>query len=93
MTQHLTCDMQLTHFPLNKMATISQTMYSEVFFVNEKLSILIHIPLKFVPKGPFDNKAALVQLMAWRRIGEKPVSEPMLTRLADAYMQHSGEMS
>ena len=93
MTQHLTCDMQLTHFPLNKMATISQTIYSEAFFVNEKFSILIHIPLKFVPKGPFDNKVALAQLMAWCRIGDKPLSEPMLTRLTDAYMQHLGEMN
>ena len=24
--------------------------------------------------------------MAWRRIGDKPLSEPVLTRFADAYM-------
>ena len=29
-------------------------------FVNEKFCILIEIPLKFVPKGPIDNKPALV---------------------------------
>ena len=28
---------------------------------------MIQISLKFVPRGPFDNKAALVQVMAWRR--------------------------
>ena len=31
--------------------------------------------------------------MAWRRIGDKPLSEPMLTRFIDAYMRHLGEMS
>ena len=31
--------------------------------------------------------------MAWHRIGDTPLSEPMLTRFTDAYMQHKGEMS
>ena len=31
--------------------------------------------------------------MAWRLLGAKPLSEPMLTWLTDAYMQHSREMS
>ena len=29
-------------------------------FMNEKLRILVLISLKFVPKGPIDNKSALV---------------------------------
>ena len=32
-------------------------------FLNENVSISIQISLKFVPKGPFDNIAALVQIM------------------------------
>ena len=36
----------------------------------------------FFPKGPIDNKLALVQIMAWHGIGDKPLSEPMLTRYA-----------
>ena len=36
---------------------------------------------------------ALVLIMAWCRIGNKPLSEPMLTRFADIYMRHYGEMS
>ena len=35
-------------------------------FMNGKLCILIWIPQNFVPNGPIDNKAALVQVMAWR---------------------------
>ena len=40
----------------------------------------IKISLKFVPKGPINNIPALVQIMAWRRTGDKPLSEPMMTR-------------
>ena len=42
--------------------------------------------LKFVPKGTIDNNSALNQIMAWRRIGDKPLSEPMLTQFTDPYM-------
>ena len=50
-------------------------------FVNENLWIPIKISLKFVPKGPINNIPALVQIMAWRRPGDKPLSEPMMVRL------------
>ena len=40
--------------------------------------ILIKIVLKFVPKGPISNVPALVHIMAWRRSGDKPLSEPMM---------------
>ena len=46
---------------------------------------------KFVPNGPFDNNAALVWIMAWRRIDNKPLSEPILARFTDAYMRHLGD--
>ena len=62
-------------------------------FLNENDKILIRISLKFVPRSPIDNKPALVQVMAWRRIGDKPLSEPMLTQFTDAYMRHWREMS
>ena len=47
--------------------------------MNEKICILIEISLMSVPKGPIDNNPALVEVMAWSRIGDKPLSEPMLT--------------
>ena len=46
-------------------------------FLNENIRISIQFSLKFVPKGPIDNIPALVQIMAWHRIGAKPLSEPM----------------
>ena len=50
-------------------------------FLNENASIVIKISLKFVPKGPINNIPALVQILAWRRPGDKPLSEPMMVSL------------
>ena len=47
-------------------------------FLKENVSITIKISLKFVPKGPSNNIPALVQMMAWRRPGDKPSSELMM---------------
>ena len=49
-------------------------------FMNENVKISIKNSLKFVPKGPFNNNSALVQIMAWRRLGHKPLSETMMVR-------------
>ena len=35
----------------------------------------------FVPKGSIENIPALVHIMAWRRLGDKPLSEPMKVSL------------
>ena len=59
-------------------------------FLNENDRIPILISLKFVPRSPIDNKATLVQVMAWRWTGAKPLSEPMMTQLTDV-MWHEGE--
>ena len=50
-------------------------------FLNENVWIPFEISLKFVPKGPIDNIPAMVQIMAWRRPGDKPLSEPMMVNL------------
>ena len=50
-------------------------------FLNENIRIAIKISLKFVPKGPISKIPALVQIMAWRLPGDKPLSEPMMVRL------------
>ena len=54
---------------------------SKCIFLNENVWILIKISLKFVSDGPINNIPALVQIMAWRRQGTKPSSEPMMVRL------------
>ena len=60
------------HFP--------DDIFKSIFF-NENCCIWIQISLKYVPKGPINNSPALVQIMAWRRPGDKPLSEPMMVRL------------
>ena len=49
--------------------------------LKENVWIPIKISLKFVPKGLINNIPALVQIMAWRRPGDKPLYEPMMVCL------------
>ena len=37
--------------------------------------------LEFVPRGPINNIPKLVQVMAWRRPGDKPLSEPVMVSI------------
>ena len=65
--------------------------FADIFkriFENENLSIFIRFSLKFLPKATVDNMPALVQVITWRRTGDKPLPEPMLTQFTDACMQH-----
>ena len=50
----------ITHLLLDKMANISETIFSDVFSWMKSFVLLIKISLKFVPKGPIDNNLALV---------------------------------
>ena len=43
--------------------------------------ISIRSSLKCVPKGTINNIPSLVQIMAWCRPGDKPLSEPMMVNL------------
>ena len=52
---------------------------SRCLFGEWKILYFIKISLKFVPKGPIDNKPALVQIMDRPWIGTRPFSEPTLT--------------
>ena len=55
-------------------------IFNRIFF-NENDWISIRISLKFVPQGPINNIPALVQTIAWRRPGDRPLSEPMIVSL------------
>ena len=72
---------RLTHWCRNKMDAISQTTFSSAFFLNESGRIPNKISLKFVPNAPLSNTPILVQIMAWRRPGDKPLSEPIVISL------------
>ena len=68
------------------MAAILENNIFKRNFWNE--TVRISIQNSFVPNDLIDNKATLVQVMAWCRIGDKPLSEPILTRFTDAHMRH-----
>ena len=70
----------LSHWGRDKMAAFSQTTFTCIF-LNENDWISLKISLKFVPKGPINNIPALVQIMAWCRPGDKPLSGPMVVSL------------
>ena len=50
-------------------------------FLNQNVRNSINISLKFVPTGRIHNITSLVQIMAWHRPGDKPLSEPILVIL------------
>ena len=66
----------LTHWGWDKMAAIFQTTSSNAFSWVKMNEISL-----FIPIGPINNMPALVQIMAWRRPGDKPLSEPMVVGL------------
>ena len=50
-------------------------------FLNENVWISLKISLKFVPEVRINNIPALVQIMAWRRSGDKALSGTMMVSL------------
>ena len=55
----------------DKMVAVSKTTFS----------ILIKISRKFVAKSQINYIPSMVQIMVWRRPGDKPLSEPMMSSL------------
>ena len=80
-----------TQFYLEKLAsTVAHDHFKCVFWnKNNEIPIRISFHLNLFPaKGHIDNKASLVQVMAWRRTGGKSLPEPMLVHFTDLYMRH-----
>ena len=63
------------------MAAIFQTTFSNAFSWMKMFKFL----LRFHCKCSFDNIPSLVQIMAWCRLGDKPLSELMLASLLCIY--------
>ena len=73
---------QLCHVKAETKWTLFRRWHFQINFLEWKcMNIHYKIPLKFVPHGPINNIPALVQIMAWRRPGDKPLSGPMMVRL------------
>ena len=78
--QHPLIRSDLTYWGRDKWTPFRRRHF-QVHILNEHGWISIKISLKFVPKGRINNIPALVQIMAWRRPGDKPLSEPMMVTL------------
>ena len=58
--------------------------FADIFtcvFLNENVVISLKFSPKFVPEVWINSIQALVQIMAWHRLGDKPLSEPMMVCL------------
>ena len=75
----------LNSLPLKKWPSFWQTTLSNGFAGTK----MVEFRVKFVPGCLIDNAPALVKVIAWRRLGDRPLSEPMLTQSTDAYMGHA----
>ena len=72
---------------MDKMVDIFQTTLSNVFS-SAKVTYYDSNFNEVCSKGPIDDNSALVQVMAWRRTGDNPLAEPMLTQFIDTYARH-----
>ena len=68
-----------------------QTTFSNALYLIKDILISINISLKLVPKGQIHNISALVNIMAWHRLGDKPLPGPI--KFTEAYMRNSASMS
>ena len=83
----------LTNLPMDKMAAISQTTFPDafswmngfVFWMKFHWSLFLRLQLTIIQPW--------VKVMAWRRICDKSLSQPMLTSFTDEYMRPLGKMS
>ena len=63
-------------------------------FLNENAQVSLKISLKFVPKFRINNIPALVQIIAWHCLGDKPfIVWTNDGQFGDTYMRHSASMS
>ena len=74
------------------MDVFSQTTFSNAFSLMKMLKFRLNFHWSLVPKVRINNIPALVQIMAWRRPGDKPLSEQMMVSLL-THMRHSASMS
>ena len=81
----------LTHLPSDKMAAIFADNIFKCMFWMKKIKFRLKFYWNLFTRVQYDIPA-LVEIMSWRRIGENPLPEPIVTQFTDAYMRYCGEM-
>ena len=71
----------LTHWGRDNMGAISQTKISNACSWMKMCEVRLRFQWSLFVTGPINNIPALVQIMAWRRSGDKAFSEPMMVNL------------
>ena len=71
----------LTHWGRDKMDVISHTTFSNAFYWMKMYEFRLRFHWSLFPKVQINNIPAMVQIMVWRRPGDKPLSEPMVVSL------------
>ena len=71
----------LTHWGRDKMAAIFQTTFSNAFSWMKMFKFRLRFHWSLFPRVQLTIFQALVQIMAWHRPGDKPLSEPMMVSL------------
>ena len=56
----------------------------KLIFLCENFHISIQISLTPVSKDQINDEPGLVEIMAWHRIGDKPLSEPVIDYITNA---------
>ena len=74
-------DIISAHWGRDKSAAISQTPFSNAFSWMKMYEFDWNLFLFDWNNVPINNIPAVVQIMAWRRSGDKPLSEPMMISL------------
>ena len=86
----------LTHWDRNKMTTILRTTYLYKSSCKKRVAFWFKCDQDFVFvvswRDQFNNKLAMVQIMACRRTGDKQLSEPKSGQFIDLYRRHWASM-
>ena len=60
------------------------------YFENENMRF--SHSLKHFPWGLIDKKSSLIEVMVWRRTGDKPLPQPKMTQFNDAHTRHQASI-
>ena len=82
----------LTQWGQDEIDSILQTTFSNAFFLMKIILFWLNFT-EICWQGANQNNPVLVQIMAWRWSDDRPLSEPEMGYLADAYMRHWASMS
>ena len=83
----------LSHWSRDKITAVFQTAFSNAFSLIKISVFWLRFQWTMLSRVQLTILQLLVQIMVWRRTGDKPPSEPVVVEIGDAYMHLSASMS